>query len=307
MEFAQFGRLFDVIRNETIPADMAEFQVPVIHDIASGMAFLHSRKPTQILHRDLRSVTVLISCADGLFGAKICDLGIGDVAHSLGVVGTPLWMAPELLNGDPHTPESDVYAFGITLFELFSARLPYEDDDELDVLIAVADTSSGRGILRPELPAETPPHFVDLCRRCWHPSPSARPSFNQIVSDMDQLGAGRHAGCLASLQARVSAQGWGAGPLGGEQDRAARETEADGDAKAALLYRVFPEKVAKQLMSNQRVEPQPFECVTIFFSDIVGARFGIAEGVVFSAPTRARIRDPHWRRSLRTVRQASRT
>lgn len=86
MEYAQYGRLFDVLHNETVPTDSLEFSAPVLRDVVSAMVYLHGLEPVPLLHRDLRSVTVLVVCNDGAFGAKITDLGLDDQLITCGLV-----------------------------------------------------------------------------------------------------------------------------------------------------------------------------------------------------------------------------
>lgn len=91
--------------------------------IADGLASAHRR---QILHRDLKPDNVLMT-RGGI--PKIADFGLAkriydDTGHEL-LVGTPNYMAPELLTGSPATPGSDVYALGVCYFQLLTGRLPF--------------------------------------------------------------------------------------------------------------------------------------------------------------------------------------
>lgn len=144
-----------------------------------------------------------------------------------------------------------MYAFGITLFEVFACAEPYADQpDALSVLTRVADTAASPPF-RPALPPHTPPLFRELCRRCWHPEAAARPSFAQIAIEIKTLDMPELSRALL-----ITRQGH------------KRSAEGDGlqDRQASLIQKVFPARVAAQLLDSKQVEPEAVDCVTIFFS-----------------------------------------
>lgn len=111
---------------------------------------------------------------------------------------------------------------------------------------------------RPQLPADAAPLFSELCARCWAADPRARPSFEALAAES----AGWEAAARAAAPAprgRHGAQRLSLAPAAALEERT-----------TALLIRVFPPKVAEQLLNEEPVEPQHFDCVTIFFSDVVG-------------------------------------
>ena len=80
--------------------------LPILGDICQGIRFLHSASP-QIIHGDLKASNILV---DNRFRAKVADFGFSAAKKSrMGAMGTPLWMAPELLRGESdNTGASDV-------------------------------------------------------------------------------------------------------------------------------------------------------------------------------------------------------
>ena len=133
MEYMPKGSLYQVLhdKNETLPWDPLRWTMAL--DIAKGLAYLHHRN---IIHRDLKSLNVLL---DNYYHAKISDFGLSKIKlessktarHSSLVVGTLCWLALELahdliagkrLN---HTFASDVYSYGMILWEIVSRQIPY--------------------------------------------------------------------------------------------------------------------------------------------------------------------------------------
>ena len=92
----------------------------ICEDIALGMNYLHSRR---VLHCDLKSSNILI---DANWDIKLCDFGLSRVRSKLhakddenrGLVGTPHWSAPEILRGKRYDESSDVYSYGMILWEI---------------------------------------------------------------------------------------------------------------------------------------------------------------------------------------------
>ncbi|TDL20335.1 kinase-like protein [Rickenella mellea] len=167
--------------------------VPYFLQIASGLLYLHK---LDMVHGDIRAGNVLVS-NEGI--AKISDFGLsrrtfGDlnVVTSDNVPGTLRWMAVEYFRGEiegsfPEQPrmtkESDVWAFGMTVLELWSGKVPFAKMNDLAVLTAL---HQGK---RPELPfpartSETrhAGWLEDLCQECWALEPSERPTMSTIYS-----------------------------------------------------------------------------------------------------------------------------
>ena len=128
MELMERGSFYDLMHNETLEMDIF-IVVPILRDVAAGVHFLHSSRPL-IVHNDLKSSNVLI---DGSFRAKISDFGLSGRIKRSGrgsVLGTPLYMAPELVRRDTHnSPATDIYSFGVMMNEAVTRRDPFEGED----------------------------------------------------------------------------------------------------------------------------------------------------------------------------------
>jgi serine/threonine-protein kinase len=127
--------------------------------VARALAEAHGRG---IVHRDIKPENVFMTRAgDEPDHAKVLDFGIARVASAVetgltqtGVLGTPQYLAPELLLGDKATPRADVYALGVVLFQLLTGALPFAAEDARALLLAriSLDPRDVRELV-PEIPA----------------------------------------------------------------------------------------------------------------------------------------------------------
>lgn len=156
----------------------------IAREAALGLAWLHGADPI-LIHRDVKPSNFLV---DDNLRCKITDFGLSQIRHRgerlidrSGAVGTPLYMAPEVLNGAPFNEKSDMYSFGLVLWVLITGEVPYRDLDDLSN-DSFADAVCGGH--RPALPADIPPALRRLIKDCWADDPSARPTAVRVA---DQL------------------------------------------------------------------------------------------------------------------------
>jgi non-specific serine/threonine protein kinase/serine/threonine-protein kinase len=122
MECLTGRTLADEIASGAIPAERA---VPLLTKLLDALGAAHDRG---VLHRDVKPGNVLFT-ADGT--PKLVDFGIarsdeGDDLTETGIVlGTPVYLAPERLAGDPATPQSDIYAMGVLAYEMLTGERPF--------------------------------------------------------------------------------------------------------------------------------------------------------------------------------------
>lgn len=96
-------------------------------------------------------------------------------------VGTACWMAPEVLKHARSSKYSDVYGFGIVLWELATRREVYEGLESTQIIAMVANDH-----LRPDIPPGCP--WNDVMVKCWREVPSERPTYEEIVKELNRLG-----------------------------------------------------------------------------------------------------------------------
>jgi serine/threonine-protein kinase len=160
--------------------------------VAAALAHAHG---LGIVHRDLKPANVIVNLAAGQ--VKLADFGVARDAEAertrTGLsLGTPAYMAPELLAGAPASPASDAYALGVMLFELLAGRRPHEAQTLGDLLQATASGQpASLRALRPDLPAPAAAAVEQLLAR----RPEDRPA--QLDAWAGQVAA------LAALMGRL--------------------------------------------------------------------------------------------------------
>lgn len=204
-EYCPRGSLYHVLHEPHGPPGMQKKtqlswlrRVAFAADGAAGMLHLHSRSP-QILHRDLNSPNLLVA-AD--WTVKVADMGmsklmidsaldgnINSVATSGGGLN-PRWLAPEILSGGQCTTASDVFSFGVVMWEILTRRIPWEGKTTWAI---VGDVQSGH---RPPIPetiveqdkdGESVREYVSLMEACWSHHPAERPDFGSIAQKLREI------------------------------------------------------------------------------------------------------------------------
>lgn len=204
-EYCPRGSLYHVLHEPHGPPGMEKKtqlswlrRVAFAADGAAGMLHLHSRSP-QILHRDLNSPNLLVA-AD--WTVKVADMGmsklmidsaldgnINSVATSGGGLN-PRWLAPEILSGGQCTTASDVFSFGVVMWEILTRRIPWEGKTTWAI---VGDVQSGH---RPTIPetiveqdndGESVREYMSLMEACWSHHPAERPDFGSIAQKLREI------------------------------------------------------------------------------------------------------------------------
>uniref|UniRef100_A0AAR5P5X0 mitogen-activated protein kinase kinase kinase n=1 Tax=Dendroctonus ponderosae TaxID=77166 RepID=A0AAR5P5X0_DENPD len=187
LEYCRGGSLNRVLAGRKIRPDVL---VDWAIQIARGMDYLHSRAPISLIHRDLKSSNVLLSEAienDDLNckTLKITDFGLAREVYQttrMSQAGTYAWMAPEVIRESTFSKGSDIWSYGVLLWELLTGQVPYKGIDTLAVAYGVA---SNRLTLL--IPTTCPQPWKELMEKCWEADPHNRPSFEQILEDLNEI------------------------------------------------------------------------------------------------------------------------
>ncbi|XP_011480834.1 mitogen-activated protein kinase kinase kinase 10 isoform X2 [Oryzias latipes] len=181
MEYARGGALSRALAGKKVPPRVL---VNWAVQIATGMDYLHNQAFVPIIHRDLKSNNILILQPverNDLSGKtlKITDFGLAREWHQttkMSAAGTYAWMAPEVIKLSLFSKSSDVWSFGVLLWELLTGEVPYREIDALAVAYGVAMNK-----LTLPIPSTCPEPFAQLLTECWSPNPHSRPSFSSIL------------------------------------------------------------------------------------------------------------------------------
>jgi len=178
-EFMENGSLDDILVNEikgvNVPKEWDNTRRMIcLFGIAAGMHHLHLH---QVIHRDLKPGNILI---DQNYCPKITDFGlskfyqVGSPMNQSMICGTPLWMAPELIEEKSFGPKVDVYAYAIIAYQILTKTTPFSNFSQKKLERYVASGS------RPDI-SLVPPNFRELVTRCWDQDDNVRPSFEEIL------------------------------------------------------------------------------------------------------------------------------
>jgi len=178
-------------------AELAEFttrisfdepatKLRIVTEVASAMTYLHAHKPRPVLHRDLKLANVMLTEDTGT--SKLIDFGQArahdsTMSFKTGWAGTPLYMAPEVMNYDAvYNKQVDQFSFGMMVWELWSRAVPYATlrDPPLEKLRELKLTGQPPGDLGELDRAGCPEPVVRVAQECWHPKPDHRPPFDEV-------------------------------------------------------------------------------------------------------------------------------
>jgi serine/threonine protein kinase len=199
-EFVTGGTLYDLLHSDATIERSEKYKFAL--DIACGMRYLHTLSPP-VMHRDLKSLNLLVASdgADRGRTIKITDFGLARNKQSvmgqtarMTQVGTPYWTAPEVFEDAIYNEKADVYSYAVCVWEMWSRQLPWGNLQPVQVAMKVVTENA-----RPAFPIDMKSDVVisDHVARSWDQIPTARPSFSQIVAELENVTG--HQGSLGSV------------------------------------------------------------------------------------------------------------
>uniref|UniRef100_A0A8C4VJL2 Guanylate cyclase n=1 Tax=Gopherus evgoodei TaxID=1825980 RepID=A0A8C4VJL2_9SAUR len=272
IEYCERGSLRDVLNDKISYPDGTfmdwEFKISVMYDIAKGMSYLHSSK-TEV-HGRLKSTNCVV---DSRMVVKITDFG----CNSILTPRKDLWTAPEHLRHADVSQKGDVYSYGIIAQEIILRRETFYTNSCWDHKEKLYRVESGKGVrpFRPDLVPETAGEgeleVYMLVKSCWEEDPEKRPDFKKIESTLAKIFSNYHGqtneSYMDTLIRRLQLYSRNLEHLVEERTKLYK---AERDRADRLNFMLLPRPVVKSLKETGQVEPELFEAVTIYFSDIVG-------------------------------------
>ncbi|KRF81365.1 mitogen-activated protein kinase kinase kinase 10 isoform X2 [Drosophila virilis] len=185
MEYADCGSLHNYLydNGEQKPNYIYTLALKWMHQLAKGIAYLHAMKPRSVIHRDLKPHNLLLT--NGYRTLKIADFGtVTELATVMtSNVGTASYMAPEVVCSKVYTEKSDVFSFGIVLWEVLARKRPFYHLQNREPFAILYQIGIGKHPILEDV--KNYPNVKLLryvIRSCWIIEPKERPTMELLAS-----------------------------------------------------------------------------------------------------------------------------
>ncbi|KAM8973085.1 retinal guanylyl cyclase 1 [Pelodytes ibericus] len=269
-EHCSRGSLEDLIQNQDMKLDWM-FKSSLLLDLIKGLKFLHHR---EIVHGRLKSRNCVV---DGRFVLKVTDHGMNELYDAQRINANNkqsedlFWTAPEFLRepllSHRGTYKGDIYSFAIITQEVIIRGTPY-CMLELTAEEIIRKVRRPPPLCRPSVSLDlAPPDCIQLMKQCWSEHPDRRPHIDQVFDQFKNINRGRKTNIIDSMLRMLEQYSSNLEDLIRERTE---ELEVEKQKTDKLLTQMLPPSVAEALKTGVPVEPEHFDQVTIYFSDIVG-------------------------------------
>lgn len=176
LEFIENGSLLTILKKfGKFPETLASVYTA---QILEGLAYLHEQG---VIHRDIKAANTLTT-KDG--EVKLADFGVATLAKAQrasgnmmeGALGSPYWMAPEIITMEGAKPSSDIWSLGCTIIELMTGEPPYYAMPPMSAMYHIAEAEE-----HPPFPESISPELVEFLKRCFERDPEKRPSAVELL------------------------------------------------------------------------------------------------------------------------------
>ncbi|PIN06315.1 MEKK [Handroanthus impetiginosus] len=258
LEYVENGSLANIVKPNKFGPFPESLVAVYIAQVLEGLVYLHEQG---VIHRDIKGANILTT-KEGL--VKLADFGVATKlteadANTHSVVGTPYWMAPEVIEMSGVCAASDIWSVGCTVIELLTCVPPYYDLQPMPALFRIVQDE------HPPIPDSLSPAITDFLRQCFKKDARQRPDAKTLLSHPWILNSRRalqtslrHSGTLRNIEE----VGLGDSELSrGDQEHNVDSSAAEKEFKtelpsseAAGISKSFEYDVSNANLNEERVD-----------------------------------------------------
>ncbi|XP_039754193.1 guanylate cyclase 32E [Pararge aegeria] len=268
------GSLATVLEDRDLHLDDM-FVASLVADLLRGLTYIH--ESALISHGNLTSSNCLVDRRWVLqitdYGLHTLKSGCADTEDALRMEKRMLWRAPELLRDQTALPrgsqKGDVYSFGIILYEILGRNGPWGDTNltHTEIIGRVRQPIGGVFFRPPLSGVAARPSVLAVLKSCWSERPDRRPDVRLVRLRLKDMHAGMKTNIFDNMLVMMEKY---ASNLEGLVAARTEQVLLEKRRADDLLNRMLPRTVAEALKRGEPVQAESYDCVTIYFSDIVG-------------------------------------